>query len=101
VHSLIAQGPSGAWNSGAAVLTFFFPVLLFIAVAGALYILYTKPEVAPGHRSSTRPISYTSVPGEPTAGMSGTPAADRSETSVPDHGTGAAESENVVAKGDE
>jgi len=101
VNGLIAQSPSGAWSSGAAILTTVFPMLLFIVVAGALYILYTKPEAAPGHRSAQRPISYTSVPGEPTAGMSGTPAADRSETSVPDHGTGAAESENVVAKGDE
>ena len=101
MHGLLAQGPSGAWNTGAAILTFVFPMLLFIAVAGALYILYTKPEVAPGHRSTQRPISYTSVPGEPTADVSGTPAADRSETSVADDGTGTAESENTEAKGDE
>jgi hypothetical protein len=101
VNGLIAQSPSGAWSSGAAILTFVFPMLLFIAVAGALYILYTKPEVAPGHRSVQRPISYTSVPGEPTADVGGTPAADRSQTSAPDDGTGAAESENTEAKGDE
>jgi len=101
VNGLIAQSPSGAWTSGAAILTTVFPMLLFIIVAGALYILYTKPEVAPGHRSSTRPISYTSVPGEPTVDAAGTPAADRSEMSVADDGAGAAESENVEAKGDE
>jgi len=81
VH-LIAQSPSGAWNSGAAILTFVFPMLLFIAVAGALYVLYTKPEVAPGHRSAERPISYTPVPGEPAAEAGGTPAAGRSERPV-------------------
>jgi len=117
VHSLIAQGPSGAWNSGAAVLTFFFPVLLFIAVAGALYILYTKPEVAPGHKAPERPISYTAIPGQPATQVSGTPAADRGETSVADRGetpaadrgetsvadgeTGAAGSESAEAKGDQ
>jgi hypothetical protein len=112
VHSLIAQGPSGAWNSGAAVLTCFFPALLFIAVAGALYILYTKPEVAPGHKAPERPISYTAIPGQPATDqpateVSGAPAADRGETSVADDETGAAESENVAesenteAKGDE
>jgi hypothetical protein len=101
VNGLIAQSPSGAWSSGAAILTTVFPMLLFIVVAGALYILYTKPEVAPGHRSSTRPISYTSVPGEPTVDVSGTSAADRGETSVADDGTGATESENAEAKGDE
>ena len=108
MHGLIAQG-SSAWNSGAAVLTFVFPVALFIAVAGALYILYTKPEVAPGHKAPERPISYTSIPGQPTTEVTGTPAADRGETPVAeDHtgaaqseNTGAAESENVEAKGDE
>ena len=101
MNGLIAQSPSGAWSSGAAILTTVFPMLLFIVVAGALYILYTKPEAAPGHRSAQRPISYTSVPGEPTVAVSRTSAADRSETSAPDQGTGAAESENVAAKGDE
>jgi len=101
VNGLIAQSPSGAWSSGAAILTTVFPMLLFIVVAGALYILYTKPETAPGHRSAQRPISYTSIPGEPTADAGGTPAADRSQTSVADDGTGTAESENTEAKGDE
>ena len=108
MHGLIAQG-SSAWNSGAAVLTFVFPVALFIAVAGALYILYTKPEVAPGHKAPERPISYTSIPGQPTTEIPGQPTADRGETPVAeDHtgaaqseNTGAAESENVEAKGDE
>ena len=106
---LIAQSPSGAWSSGAAILTTVFPMLLFIAVAGALYILYTKPEAAPGHRSTARPITYTSVPGQPTVDATATPAADRreapaaghSETSAPDEGTGPAASENVAPKGDE
>jgi hypothetical protein len=102
VNGLIAQSPSGAWSSGAAILTFVFPMLLFIAVAGALYVLYTKPEVAPGHRASARPISYTSVPGQPTADASAMPAPDRRAASAADDGTEAAESsENAAAKGDE
>jgi hypothetical protein len=101
VHGLIAQSPSGAWNSGAAILTFVFPMLLFIAVAGTLYILYTKPEVAPGHRATERPISYTSIPGQPTAEVSETRAAGHSETTLAEDETGAAGSENVAPKGDE
>jgi len=101
VNGVIAQSPSGAWSSGAAIFTTVFPMLLFIVVAGALYILYTKPEVAPGHRSVTRPISYTSVPGQPTTDVSATPVADRSETSAAEDGTGAAESVNAEPKGDE
>jgi hypothetical protein len=40
-------------------------MVLFIAVAGALYVLYTKPETVPGHpvRPAERPVSYTAVPG--------------------------------------
>jgi hypothetical protein len=66
VQGLIAS-PSGAWTSGAAVLTAVFPMLLFITVAGALYVLYTKPETVPGHlvRPAERPVSYTAVPGRP------------------------------------
>ncbi len=94
MDGLIAESGS-AWNSGAAILTTVFPMLLFIAVAGALYVLYTKPEVAPGHRSAARPISYTSIPGQPTADVSGTPAADRTQTSAAEDETGAAETEDA------
>jgi len=105
VNGLIAQSPSGAWSSGAAILTFVFPMLLFIVVAGALYVLYTKPEVAPGHRSAARPISYTSIPGQPTTDQSARSSAARSETSAAEDGangsTGPAGSENAEPKGDE
>ena len=44
-------------------------MLLFIGVATALYILYTKPTVVPGHRTSPveRPVSHTAIPGIPAA----------------------------------
>jgi hypothetical protein len=103
VHGLIAESPGGAWSTGGAVLTFVFPMLLFIVVAGALYILYTKPEAAPGHRSAERPISYTSIPGEPTTGQSVMSEADRSQMSAgpyrTDDRTGTAESENAAPEG--
>jgi hypothetical protein len=70
VHALIAaSGDTSAWTFGGSILTFAFPMLLFIVVAGALYVIYTKPQVVPGHRPSTpeRPVSYTAVPGKPTA----------------------------------
>jgi thioredoxin reductase len=60
-------------------------MLLFIAVAAALYVLYTKPAVVPGHRTWTpeHPVSYTAIPGSPTATEAdagvvggGNPAAD-------------------------
>jgi hypothetical protein len=68
VHGLIADGAGGAWTFGGSILTVAFPLILFIVVAGALYVLYTKPEFVPGHRAPgvERPVSYTAVPGKPT-----------------------------------
>jgi hypothetical protein len=55
-----------AWTFGGSILSFAFPMLLFIVVAGALYVLYTKPESVPGHRAPglERPVSYTAMPGK-------------------------------------
>jgi len=50
VHVLIAAGATNGWSQGAAILTFAFPMILFIAVASTLYVLYTKPHLVPGHR---------------------------------------------------
>jgi hypothetical protein len=60
---------SDGWSFGGSILTFAFPMLLFIVVAVALYILYTKPTVVPGHRTSPveRPVSHTAIPGIPAA----------------------------------
>lgn len=60
---------SSAWTFGGSILTFAFPMLLFIVVACALYVAYTKPELVPGHRNpaAQRPVSYTAVPGEPAS----------------------------------
>jgi hypothetical protein len=55
-----------AWTFGGSILTFAFPMLLFIVVAGALYVLYTKPESIPGHRAPglLRSVTYTAMPGK-------------------------------------
>jgi hypothetical protein len=69
VHNVIADSAGGAWTFGGSILTFAFPMILFIVVATALYIAYTKPELVPGHRTpaAERPMSYTAVPGQPKA----------------------------------
>jgi hypothetical protein len=61
---------TSAWSFGGSILTFAFPMILFIVVACALYIAYTKPELSPGHRNpaAQRPVSYTAVPGVPAQG---------------------------------
>lgn len=68
VHGLLADGNNSAWSFGSSMITFVFPMILFIAVAAALYVLYTKPELIPGRRetSTARPVSHTPMPGTPT-----------------------------------
>ena len=67
MHGFLADSAGGDWSFGGSILTFAFPMILFIAVACALYVLYTKPEVVPGHpaRRTPRSVSYTRVPGQP------------------------------------
>ena len=62
MHGLIASSPSGDWTYGAAILTFAFPMVLFIAVAAALYILYTKPHLVPGHKYNMVLSSVSDTP---------------------------------------
>ncbi len=96
MKGLMAESAGGAWSFGGSILTFAFPMLLFIGVAIGLYLLYTKPEVIPGHRtpSAERPVSYTAVPGNPAATeVPGNPAPGGTEK--------ADESENAETEGGE
>jgi hypothetical protein len=110
VSGLIASGDS-AWSYGGSILTFAFPMILFIVVAVALYILYTKPEVVPGHRTPSveHPVSYTAIPGTPTVTEAGGSSASAAgaPTAAPaapgsraaDEGTKTDEGENTEPKG--
>ncbi len=75
-----------AWTFGGSILSFAFPMILFIVVAGALYVLYTKPEFVPGHPAPRleRPVSYTPVPGKQTvdARAQAQPAAETAPASA-------------------
>jgi hypothetical protein len=74
VPGLIEAVAGSDWTYGASILTFVFPMLLFIAVAGSLYVLYTKPHLVPGHRyqMQLRSTSDTTAPAIP--GGQGRPA---------------------------
>jgi hypothetical protein len=67
MHGLMADSAGGAWTFGGSILSFLFPMLLLIGVVATLFILYTKPEVVPGHEGPEHPVSYTRFPGQPTA----------------------------------
>jgi hypothetical protein len=57
-----------AWTTGASVFTFASLYILFIGVAAALYIVYTKPGLIPGRRpnGTERSAIHTPQPGKPT-----------------------------------
>ena len=78
---MIADPAGGAWSFGGSILSFAFPMLLFIVVACALYVAYTKPELSPGHRNpaAQRSVSYTAVPGEPATGRGAQPEPEGGE----------------------
>ena len=95
MHGLMADSAGSAWTFGASILSFVFPMTLFIVVASTLYVLYTKPEYIPGHPAPglARPVSYTPVPGPPAVSHE-TPAASAAETTPPTAGE-AAETEDA------
>jgi hypothetical protein len=63
VPGVIETSAASAWSYGGAILTFLFPMILFLVVAVGLYVVYTKPSVVPGHREQAvaRPIGFTPV----------------------------------------
>jgi hypothetical protein len=71
VHVLIASSPTGDWSYGAAILSFAFPMILFIVVATALYILYTTPHMVPGHRYLMQGATVTGTPAVAVPGQGG------------------------------
>ena len=95
---------SDGWSFGGSILTFAFPMLLFIVVAVALYILYTKPTVVPGHRTSPveRPVSHTAIPGIPVTAQVGNNLHGRAPVDLAaDDAAVAADGENAAPEAQE
>lgn len=87
MDGLISAAAGSDWTYGASILTFAFPMILFIAVAGTLYVLYTKPHLVPGHRylmdgqSATAAQAASRAGGQPAASGQGQPASGGTEDS--------------------
>jgi hypothetical protein len=43
VPAVIAAATGSDWNAGGSIMTFYFPVGLFLVVAGTLYLLLSRP----------------------------------------------------------
>jgi hypothetical protein len=59
-----------AWTSGAGVFTFAALYVLFIVGAAALWRVYTRAVVTPGHGANARARAVTDTlrPGQPSSG---------------------------------
>jgi hypothetical protein len=82
VHGLTTASAVMDWSYGASILTFVFPMLLFIAVAAGLYVVYTKPHLVPGHRYNMqmRAITATAAPETTALGRPAMPPAVDTDT---------------------
>jgi hypothetical protein len=69
VHPLVEASADQAWSYAGSIMTFLLPMIAFVFIAGALLILYTKPELVPGRRVPGAEVSVgaTRQPGLPTS----------------------------------
>jgi hypothetical protein len=74
VPGLIAASAGSDWTYGGSILTFVFPMILFLAVAAVLYVLYTKPQVVPGNEDIAHERSVASTPVAKMPSEAGPPA---------------------------
>jgi hypothetical protein len=49
VPALLAAANAN-WNAGGSILTFYFPIGLFVVIAVLLYLQLSRPHKVPGHR---------------------------------------------------
>ena len=72
---LIHATAAANWSLGGSILTFAFPMLLFIVAATVLYLLFSRPHRIPGH--SDLVPAQTAPPDRGTAHTTAAAAQDR------------------------
>jgi hypothetical protein len=50
VLALTAAGTSSAWNAGGSILTFYFPIGLFVVIGVLLCLQFGRPHAVPGRK---------------------------------------------------
>jgi hypothetical protein len=50
VVALTAAATSSAWNAGGSILTFYFPIGLFIVITALLWLQFGRPHAIPGRK---------------------------------------------------
>jgi hypothetical protein len=83
---VIGTATSSDWSSGGALLTFFFPIVLFVVIAAALYLRLSRPHTVPGLKpltpAATVPRTAPSGPKATDMGTAG-PADDAANAVSP------------------
>ena len=80
------------WNAGGSILTFYFPIGLFIVIAALLYLQFGRPHKIPGHQglaastagpgtnqSARETMSTETVGPDDGATTAGSPPSDNAE----------------------
>lgn len=70
MQHIVLASVDESWSFGGSIMTFLLPMLAFTAVALALLVLYTKPQLIPGQRTrgAEEPVGATRNPGLPASG---------------------------------
>jgi hypothetical protein len=89
VPGVIAAATGSDWSAGGSILTFYFPVGLFVVVAGTLYLLFSRPHRrVPARRGLAAAHATGATPQRVRpSSAGGTPAAKPSQD-VPGDGCG-------------
>jgi hypothetical protein len=75
MSGVLAAAAGSDWSSAGALLTFYFPVGLFIVVAAILFLEFSRPHAVPGRKplpaagtAVTARTAATAQPGSDAAG---------------------------------
>lgn len=60
--AVLAAATGSDWNAGGSILTFYFPIGLFVVVAAILWLLFTRPHTIPGQRPLALSRTSANVP---------------------------------------
>jgi hypothetical protein len=86
VPPVLTTFTSSAWNAGGSIMTFYFPIGLFLVVATLLYLVLTRPHTVPGRK----PLTFARPAG----------AADTAQMAVAPTGAAGEDAEPVATSAD-
>jgi hypothetical protein len=99
---VIAAATGSDWSAGGSLLTFYFPVGLFVVVATILYLLFSRPHRrVPAHRGLATAHAGGATLAQPqrvrSASAGGAPAAEASTAAADGGGAGDAPADPTAA----